>query len=328
MTNKITRRTFCSILLALPVAARAQQAKKIPRMGVLFPGFAAAYSLRIEDFLQRLRELGYVEGKTIEIEWRWAEDKVERLPSLVAELVAAKVDVIVANGTPAIKAAKNATTTIPVVMAVSGDPVGTGLVASLARPGGNLTGLSLLAPDLSGKRLEILKEVVPRLSRVAVILNPTNPVYRPELQGTQDAARFLGLQLQPIVEVSDLKTLQEGFNGMHRDRVRALLFLTDGIFTSMRGRIVELATKSRLPAMYPQYEFVDDGGLMSYGPVFSDLYRRAAAMVDKILKGTNPADIPVEQPMRFEFVINLIAAKKIGLTIPPNVLVRANRVIR
>jgi putative ABC transport system substrate-binding protein len=306
----------------------AQQQTKVPRIGVLFPGFPATYSLRTEAFLQGLRELGYVDGKTIAIEWRWAEDKVERLPGLVAELVALNVDVIVINGTPAIKAAKNATTTIPIVMAVVGDPVGIGLVASLARPGGNLTGLSILAPELSGKRLELLKEAVPGLSRVAAILNPTNPVYRLELQETQDAARSLGLQLQPIVEVSDLKTLQEGFTTLSRNRVGGLLLFTDTILYSMRGRIVSLAAKNRLPGMYFQSEFADDGGLMSYGPNFHDLYRRAATYVDKILKGEKPADLPVEQPTKFELVINLKAAKQIGLTVPPNLLARADKVIK
>jgi putative tryptophan/tyrosine transport system substrate-binding protein len=316
------------VLLALGVVAEAQQPKKVPRIGVLFPGSPATFGPRTEAFLQGLRELGYVEGKTITIEWRWAEDKVERFPELAAELVRLNVDVIVANGTPAVKAAKNATKSIPILMAVVGDPVGTGLVASLAQPGGNLTGLSILAPELSGKRLELLKEIVSGLSRVAAFLNPTNPVYRTELQETEDAAKFLGLQLQPIVEVSDFKTLQEGFATMSRDHARAFLLFTDVIFYSMRSRIVEHAAKSRLPGMYWQREFVDDGGLMSYGPNTNDLFHRSATYVDKILKGAKPADLPVEQPTKFEFIINLKAAKQIGLTIPPNVLARADRVIK
>jgi putative ABC transport system substrate-binding protein len=253
---------------------------------------------------------------------------VGRLPELAAELVRLNVDAIVANGTPAIRAAQKATQSIPIVMAVVGDPVGTGLVVSLARPGGNVTGLTILAPDLSGKRLELLKEVVPKLSRVAAMLNPTNPVYRPELQETQDAARSLGLQIQPIVEVSDLNTLQEGFTILSRDRARALILLTDAIFYSMRGRILEYAGKSRMPVMYWGSEFADAGGLMSYGPFINELFHRTATHVDKILKGAKPADLPVEQPTKFELIINLKAAKQIGLTIPPNVLARADRVIR
>jgi putative ABC transport system substrate-binding protein len=312
----------------LGAIVEAQERVKVPRIGVLFPGSPATFALRTKAFLQGLGELGYLEGKTIAIEWRWAEEKVERLPELAAELVRLNVDAIVANGTPAIKAVKNATQSIPIVMAVVGDPVGTGLVASLARPGGNVTGFTILAPDLSGKRLELLKEVVPKLSRVAAMLNPTNPVYRPELQETQDAARSLGLQIQPIVEVSDLNTLQEGFTILSRDRARALILLTDAIFYSMRGRILEYAAKSRMPVMYWGSEFADAGGLMSYGPFINELFHRTATHVDKILKGAKPADLPVEQPTKFEFVINLKTAKQIGLTIPPNVLARADRVIK
>jgi putative tryptophan/tyrosine transport system substrate-binding protein len=318
---------ICVAFAMYGAAAPAQEPKTTPRMGILFPGSPATFSLRTKAFLDGLGELGYLEGKSIAIEWRWAEDKVERLPELAAELVRLNVDVIVANGTPAIKAAKNATRTIPIVMAVVGDPVGTGLVASLARPGGNLTGLSLLAPELSGKRLELLKEVVPKLSRVAAMLNPTNPTYRAELQDTQDAARALAVQIQSI-EVSDLNTLQDGFTALSRDHVGALLVLTDAIFYSIRGRIVEYTAKRRLPAIYWGREFADDGGLMSYGPNTNELFRRSALYVDKILKGTKPADLPVEQPTKFEFVINLKTAKQIGLTIPPNVLARADKVIK
>jgi putative ABC transport system substrate-binding protein len=326
-------KSFVCVLVTIAVVClgaivEAQERVKVPRIGVLFPGSPATFALRTKAFLQGLGELGYLEGKTIAIEWRWAEEKVERLPELAAELVRLNVDAIVANGTPAIKAVKNATQSIPIVMAVVGDPVGTGLVASLARPGGNVTGFTILAPDLSGKRLELLKEVVPKLSRVAAMLNPTNPVYRPELQETQDAARSLGLQIQPIVEVSDLNTLQEGFTILSRDRARALILLTDAIFYSMRGRILEYAAKSRMPVMYWGSEFADAGGLMSYGPFINELFHRTATHVDKILKGAKPADLPVEQPTKFEFVINLKTAKQIGLTIPPNVLARADRVIK
>jgi putative ABC transport system substrate-binding protein len=308
--------------------AGAQERGKVPRIGVLFPGSPATFALRTKAFLQGLGELGYLEGKTIAIEWRWAEEKVQRLPELAAELVKLNVDMIVTNGTPATRAAQKATKTIPIVMAVAGDPVGIGVVESLARPGGNATGLTILAPELSGKRLELLKEVVPKLSRVAAMLNPTNPVYRTELQETHAGAKSLGLQIEPVIEVTNLTTLQEGFTTLSRDRVPALLLLTDAIFYSMRDRILEYASKSRLPVMYWQTEFAQAGGLMSYGPLVNDLFRRAATYVDKILKGTKPADLPVEQPTQFEFVVNLKAARQIGLTIPPNVLARADKVIR
>ena len=318
---------LCALLFAFCFSAEAQQPKKVPRVGVLFPGFPSTYSLRTEAFLQGMRDLGYVDGKTIQIEWRWAEDRVEKLPDLAVELVRLNVDVIVTSSTPAAKALKNATSTIPVVMALVGDPVGTGLVAGLARPGGNLTGLTNIAQDLSAKRLELLREVVPSASRVAAMLNPTNPLDQVELKEMQFAAGKLGVQLQPI-EASGSNALQEAFATMTRNRVRGLVVLTDGIFYSQRIRIVQLATKNRLPAMYFQPEFAADGGLMSYAPNTDQFFRRAAVYIDKILKGAKPADLPVEQPTRFEFIINLKAAKQIGLTIPPNVLARADRVIR
>ena len=326
--EKIFGLVLCTILFANCGSAEAQQPKRISHIGALFPGYPATYLPRTTALLQGLQELGYVEGKTIKIEWRWAEDKVERLPDLAVELVRFNPEVIITNGTPAIKALQNATRAIPVVMAAVGDPVGIGLVASLGRPGGNLTGLSVLAPQLDEKRLELLKEVVPGLSHLAVILNPTNPVSRPELQNTQDAARALRLQTEPILEVTDLNSLDQAFTKLNRDRIRAVLFLTDPIFFSIRGQIVEYAAKSRLPAVYVDSAFSDTGGLMSYGPDYRDLYRRAATYVDKILKGTKPADLPVEQPTKFELVINLKTANQIGLTIPPNVLARADKVIR
>ncbi|HXV81570.1 MAG TPA: ABC transporter substrate-binding protein [Candidatus Binatia bacterium] len=316
---------FAFVLCA---GAGAQERGKVPRIGVLFPGSPATFALRTKAFLQGLGELGYIEGKTLAIEWRWAEEKVDRLPELAAELVKLNVDMIVTNGTPATRAAQKATKTIPIVMAVVGDPVGIGVVESLARPGGNATGLTILAPELSGKRLELLKEIVPKLSRVAAMLNPTNPVFRPELQETHDAAKSMGLQIQPVIEVTDSNTLQEGFTTLSRERARSLILLTDAIFYSMRGRILEYAAKSRMPVMYWGSEFPEAGGLMSYGPFVNDLFRRAATYVDKILKGTKPAELPIEQPTKFEFVVNLKAAKQIGLTIPPNVLARADRVIR
>jgi putative tryptophan/tyrosine transport system substrate-binding protein len=327
MTKQIIGLALCAMLFALSFPAEAQQAKKVPWIGVLFPGFPSTYSLRSEAFLQGMRDLGYVDGKTIKIEWRWAEDRVEKLPDLAAELVRLKVDVIVSSSTPAAKALKTATSTIPIVMALIGDPVGTGLVASLARPGGNLTGLTNIAQDLSAKRLELLNEVVPSASRVAAMLNPTNPLDQVELKETQLAARKLGVHLQPI-EASDSKSLQEAFATMTRKRVRGLVVLTDGIFYSQRVQIVQLATKNRLPAVYFQPEFTADGGLMSYAPNTDHFFHRSALYVDKILKGAKPADLPVEQPTKFELIINLKAAKQIGLTIPPNVLVRADKVIR
>ena len=314
------------MFLSLSFSAEAQPAK-VPRIGVLFPGSAATVAPRINALLQGLAELGYVEGKTVAIEPRWAGEKVQQFPQLAAELVGINVDAIVANGTPAVRAAQKATPSIPIV-GIVGDPVGTGLVASLGRPGGNITGLTILAPDLSGKRLELLKEIVPKLSRVAVMLNPTNPVYRTELQETHDAARVLGLEIQPIVEVSDSTTLQEGFAVLSRERPQALILLTDVMFYSMREPILEYAAKSRMTVMYWGSEFTEAGGLISYGPLMNDLFRRAAIYVDKILKGAKPVDLPVEQPTKFELVINMKTAKQIGVTIPPNVLARADRVIK
>ena len=327
MSTKIAIAAAAILILASVRLAEAQQPKKVPRIGVLFPGTPASFSTRTEAFLQGLRELGYVEGKTITIEWRWAQDRVEQLPELAAELVRLNVDVIVTNGTPASQVAKNATRTIPIVMAVVGDPVGTGLVESLARPGGNATGLSNLTPELSGKRLELLKEVVPRASRVAVMLNPTNPNHQLDLKETQVAARTLGVELQPI-EVSNPNTFQGAFATMTRDRVRALIVLADPTFYSQRSRIVELAVKSRLPGIYSQLEFAEAGGLLSYGPDRADLYRRAATYVDKILKGANPAELPVQQATKFELVINLKTVKALGLTIPQSLLQRADEVIQ
>jgi len=316
-----------AIVLISGTLAGAQQRGKMPRLGVLFPATPATFKLRTEALLQGLREHGYVDGQSIAIEWRWAENKVERLPELAAELVKMNVDVIVTNGTPATQAAKIATKTIPIVMAAIGDPIATRLIESLAPPGGNVTGTSILAPELSGKRLELLREVVPKLSGVAAILNPTNPTYCPELRDTQEAGKALGVQVQ-AVEVADLSALQAAFTTFGRDRIRGLLIFTDAILYSLRSHIVEQAAKNRLPAMYWQREFAEDGGLMSYGPNTNDIFRRSATYIDKILKGTKPAELPVEQPLKFEFVVNLKAAKQIGLTIPPNVLVRADRVIR
>jgi putative ABC transport system substrate-binding protein len=281
----------------------------------------------MDAFRQRLRELGYVEGKTIVVESRYAEGKLERLPGLVDELVRLKVDVILSGGPAVTRPAKEATKTIPIVMAQDDDPVANGFVASLARPGGNITGLSTFAPELSGKRLELLKEVVPRLSRVAVFGTSTQPGNAQSLKEVELAAKAFGVKLQ-YLDVLSSKDVETAFRAAGKGRAEAVLVLGGPVLNSDRAQVVDLAVKNRLPATYNVSEFIDAEGLMSHSVSFVDLYRRAAVYVDKILNGQKPADIPVEQPMKFEFIINLKAAKQIGLTIPPNVLVRADRVIR
>src|SRR5215470_2225013 len=317
-----------AMLFVLCVSAQAQQSGRVPRIGFLFAGTRSSYSTRIEAFLQGLRELGYIEGKNIAIEYRYAEGKFERLPDLAAELARLKVDVIVtAGGTPSLLAAENATRIIPIVFAVNTDPVGSRFVASLGRPGGNITGLSLVAPELSGKRLELLKETVPKVSHVAVLLNPAAPAMGAMSAETQRVAGSLRVQLQ-LVEARSPNALDPAFSVVLRERTSALIVISDPMFFDNLTRIVSLAAKSRLPAIYFDGSFVDAGGLMSYGPNVPDLYRRAATYVDKILKGAKPADLPVEQPTKFEFVINLKTAKQIGLTIPPSVLARADKVTK
>jgi ABC-type uncharacterized transport system substrate-binding protein len=307
--------------------ATAQQATKIARIGYLTGATPIGQAARIEAFRQGLRELGYVEGKNIVVEYRYAEEKLDRLPALAAELVRLKVDVIVTGGSGNTRAAKEATNTIPIVMAQDSDPVANGFVTSLARPGGNITGLATLAPEIGGKQLEILKEIVARLSRVAVFGTSTVPGNGQNLRETELAADAFKVQLQ-YLDVLDPKNIETAFQAAGKGRADALLVLSGPIFTSHRTQIVELAARSRLPAMYFRQEFVEDGGLMTYGASLNDLVRRAATYVDKILKGAKPADLPVEQPTKFEFIINLKAAKQIGLTIPPNVLARADKVIR
>ena len=334
LSNKLKARLAAAfVVLSLGVAcaaiAQAQQTKKLPRIGYLGALSPSASSARIEAFRQGLRELGYVEGKNIVIEWRHHEGKLDRLAALAAELVRLKVDVIVTAGPPATRAAKEATATIPIVMTNDGDPVGTGLVASLARPGGNITGLSALAPELSGKQLEILKEVVPTLSRVAVFTTSTIPGHAQMLREVELAAKAFGLQLQYLDILGGPKDIETAFRAAGKGRADAVLMLVLGGFASAhRTEIIELAIKGRLPVIYPNSQYVDAGGLMTYGVSLTDLDRRAATYVDKILKGAKPADLPVEQPTKFEFVINLKTAKQIGLTIPPNVLARADRVIK
>ena len=318
-----------AIVVALTVCgarAEAQQPTKIPRIGFLSLA-PAGPRVTHEAFRQGLRDLGYIEGQNIVVEYRTAGDRPDRLPALTVELVSLKVDVIVAAGSQAVHAAQQATKTIPVVMTSSSDPVGTGFVASLARPAGNITGLSLLSPDLSTKRLELLKEIVTRLSRVAVLWNPDDPAAKLSLRETEEAAKELAIQLQTL-QVRGANDFDSAFQHASKGRAQAAVLLPAPIMNARAGQIAELASKNRLASISFASEFPDAGGLMSYGVNLADLYRRAATYVDKILKGAKPADLPVEQPMKFELVINLKTAKQIGLTIPPNVLVRADRVIR
>ncbi len=320
--------TLSSGLFVAPLAADAQQPAKVARIGYLgSAGPGTPVSHLLDAFRQGLRELGYVEGRNIAIEYRGAEGRFGRLPDLAAELVRLRVDVILVGGTPAALAAKNATGTIPIVLAGVGDPVGTGLVASLARPGGNITGLSFQTPELSAKQLELLKEAIPELSRVAVLSNPGNAGTAPMLRETELAARALGVQLR-VMEVRSPDQFASAFARMRRERAGALLVLADPLFFLHRAQLAELAAKSRLPAMYGVTEHAQAGGLMAYSPNFANLFRRAATFVDRILKGAKPADLPVEQPTRFELVINLKTAKALGLTIPPSVLIRADQVIQ
>ncbi len=313
--------------LAAPIASEAQAPAKVPRIGFLMPVSPADYALQLEAFRQGLRELGYVEGQSIAIEYRWAGDKYDRLPDLAAELVRLKVEVIVATASPAVQAAKEATKTIPIVMAYIIDPVATGFVVALARPGGNLTGLSMMAPELVGKQLELLKEVVPKLSRVAVLWNPANLAGAAQLREAEVAARAMGLRLQPL-EARGPKQIDSAFRATTKDRAGALVVLADAMLVNQRTHIAELAAKRRLPAVYGVREYAEAGGLMAYSANRLDSYRRAATYVDKILKGAKPADLPVEQPTRFELVINLKTAKALGLRIPQSVLIRADQVIQ
>jgi len=325
---KVIGIALCAMLFALSLPAEAQQPTKIPRIGYLSGGFPSADAPRTEAFQEGLRELGYVEGKNIVIEYRHAEGKLDRLSALAAELVRLKVDVIVTGGGGgATRAAKEATKTIPIVMAGDVDPVAQGSVTSLARPGGNITGLSTLAPEISGKRLELLKEIVPKLSRVAVLWTSTGPSTARLLQEVEPVAGAFGIKLQ-FLDIRSAKDIETAFRAATKGRAEGILVLTGPVINAQRKQIAELAAKSRLPAIYPFPEYVDAGGLMSYSASIADLYRRAGTFVDKILKGAKPGDLPVEQPTKFEFVINLKAAKQIGLTIPPTVLARADKVIR
>ena len=329
MLPLINRRRFLQVgvsVLSAPLAAQAQQAKKVPRIGLLGGGSAAAIARRIDAFRQGLRELGYVEGKTIVIEQMWADGKLDRLPTLAAELVRRQVDVIVLAGPTVTRVCKETNITTPIVMAFDDDPVGSGFIASLARPGGNITGLSSLSPGLSAKQLELLKEIIPRLSRVAVLGSLTHPGTAQSLEEMQAAARTFNVQLR-YLDVVDPKSIDTAFAAAHKESVAAVLVLTSVVTTTQRESIIRLAVQNRLPAIYFTADWVEAGGLLAYGASFNDLFRRAATYVDKILKGANPADLPVEQPTKFELVINLKTAKALGLTIPPAVLARADQVI-
>jgi putative tryptophan/tyrosine transport system substrate-binding protein len=309
-----------------PFQVRAQQSRKVPRIGVLLPGAPASFSLRTKAFLDGLKELGYVEGRTITIEWKWGADQLDTLSALAADLVRSNVDVIVTGGTSAARALKAATQTIPIVMAIIGDPVAAGLVDNLARPGGNATGFSIVAPELGTKRLQLLKEIAPNLSSIAVLSNVKNPQSKIEMKEMQTAAQAMAVQLHPA-EISTEDGLDDAFVGMNKTAAQALIVLTDPILFSQRKRIVDLTSKYRLPAVYSFQGFVEEGGLLSYGPSDADLFRRAAGYVDRILKGTKPGELPVEQPTKFDLYINLRTAKKLGITIPESFLSRADKVI-
>lgn len=322
------------LLGALPFAfvlvvalAQAQQPKHVPRVGFLVPGSASSYSERIEAFLQGLRELGHVEGQNIIIEYRYTEGSRDRLPVLAAELVQLKVDVIVTGTTPAIQAAKNATGTIPIVMAEVADPVAVGFVANLARPGGNITGFTTLSPDLDGKRLELLKDILPNVTRVAFIWDSSNSADKIRFKQVQRAAQALAITVQSL-GVRNPKEMASALEAAIGERPGAVMVTNPSVLTYGK-QIADFAAKNRLPLVFDAREHAEKvGGLMAYGPSFADLLRRAAAYVDKILKGAKPADLPVEQPTKFELVINLKNARQIGLTVPANVLARADRVIR
>jgi len=318
---------LCAALLALSFPVKAQQTAKVPRIAYIAGSFPSAVSTRVDAFRQRLRELGYEEGKTIVVEYRYAEGKLERLPAIVDELVRLKANIILSAGPAVTRPAKEATKTIPIVMMQDDDPVGNGFVASLARPGGNITGLSSLAPEMSGKRLELLKELIPHLSRVAVLGTSTQPGNAQGLRETELAAAAYKIQVQ-YQDVRGLSDIEPAFRAASQWRAEAVLILGGPVLNSDRTRIVDLAVKNRLPATYNVPDFVEAGGLMNYGVSFADLYRRAATYVDKILRGAKPADLPVEQATKFELMINLKAAKQIGLTIPPNMLARADKVIK
>jgi putative ABC transport system substrate-binding protein len=315
------------ILLALSSSLQAQQGTKLPRVGFLIPGSQVGFAVRVEAFRQGLRELGYTEGRNITIEYRWAEGDLDQLRELSADLVQSKVDVIVTSGDAAIRAARDSTAAIPIVVGVAGDLVALGYAASHARPGGNITGLIDMSPDLSTKRLELLKETLPKLARLRILWNAANPVMGMNFKQTERVAHAMSLKAESI-EVRNSDDFDSALTAPPSRQSEVLIVFQDSLVIAHRKTIIDFAAKHRLPAIYFDSTWVDSGGLMSYGPNYPDLFRRAAVYVDKILKGTKAADLPVEQPKKFEFVINLKAAKQIGLTIPPKVLARADRVIK
>ena len=329
MNQTIFRFMLCVMLLAFCLPADAQQTGKIFRIGFLDPSNASGSAVVVDVFRQELSKLGWVEGKNISIEDRFAELKPERVAELAAELVRLKVDLIVTSGNPPALEAKKATSTIPIVMVNIGDPLGLGLVASLARPGGNITGFSSLADELNTKRLEVLKDAIPNLDRVGLLRGSSyNPGVELQLKELRVAAPALKVELEEIKTEVDPQSLESAFKTAKQKQVKAIITTSIRVFFAERKRIVELATKHRLPAIYNRKEYVDEGGLMSYGDNYDDQYRKAAQYVDKILKGAKPADLPVQQATKFEFIVNLKAAKQIGLIIPPNVLARADKVIK
>lgn len=327
MTNRRDFIAFAGCVAgSWPFMALAQQAPKIPRLGYMSLQSRASEDSRLEAFRLGLRELGYVEGKNIAIEYRHADGNSARLPDIAAELVRLKVDILIAGSNSVAAAAHQATRTIPIVFPVHGDPVGSGLVANLARPGGNITGLTSLALEISGKRLELLKETIPRLSRVTVLSNPKNQAHGSAVNDLRAAAVSLGIQLQPV-EIGAPDELERALSAIAKMRMQALMALPDAMLNTLRVRIAAFAAKNRLPTMFTNADWADAGGLLSYGTDIPDLFRRAAIYVDKIIRGAKPAELPVEQAQKFELVINLKTAGQIGLLIPPNVLARADRVI-
>jgi putative ABC transport system substrate-binding protein len=317
---------FTLSVLLTPPATEAQQRAHLPRVGYLGTSSASLEPELVKAFREGLRDLGYVEGQNILIEYRWAEGNYQRFPDLVADLVNLKVDLILTAGTPGALAAKRATQTIPIVMAVTGDAVGTGLVSSLARPGGNLTGLTMMVPDLEGKRLEILREVVPKLTTLVVLLNTANPLTAIQWKQTKISAKTLGIQLQPV-ELRRPEEFKDAFAKVARQRPDGITMVADRFLLAHRMQIVDFVAKTRLPAIYPYRDFVVAGGLMSYSPSYEDLFRRSATYVDKILKGAKPSDLPIEQPTKFELLVNMKTAKTLGVPMPPSLLLRADHVV-
>ncbi len=330
MTSVMNRRAFIGTLtgglLAAPLAAEAQQPIRVWRIGFLGPGSYSSGDPRVEALRLGLRELGYAEGRNLAFEFRWAEGNAGRLPALAAELAKLKIDTVVTQGTQATDAARRAITTTPIVFSVAGDPIGDGLVASLARPGGNVTGLTDIAPDIAGKRVELLREAVPGIRRIAVLWNPANPSAAPQLKDTSAVAHSYGIPVRSL-ELRDMRQVEGAFAAAAQDQARAVIVLSDGALYSRRGQIAELAARHHLPCVAWTPEFVESGCLMAYGANVVEMHRRAATFVDKILKGARPGDLPIEQPTRFELAINLKTAKALGLTIPPSLLQRADQVI-